>query len=462
MNPEQNSEPTQEEEPIQELEQNQEPEQVTEPTPSEEPPKKKSKKALIVFLFILVLLAGGAAAYLKINSRLKTSYSPATQQPLPKSQKPAVLTYATKTGKTTKVYVRDLTKKTTTEEVSFTEPYPFEPASGNYWEGGKPSGDVKADGTELAYATNNNIVIRNIATDKEETIVKSTDKDSAGGPPVINVEPALPKVGGPGVSQISSPIWSRDGQNIGFSLGFYEGGGAAVINRKSKTYTAIGDTFRYINQDGIPSKFTLLPESKPLIQMGIFGSYLVKEYPYLNNPVISSDGKKLLATLCPADQPTTGYSTYLTTGITAKELADYKSQRDCNEPGDWTFISIDLGSGEYKEIGAGKFSNSVAIKGANDAYVSGSKAGGFAVTHISLSGSAPSESLNIGEISQLAKGDTIEGLVVKNVGITPIAEVYVVNAGKHAVKVVDLTLQKLLTTIDLDLNTAYNTLSLTQ
>lgn len=424
-------------------------------------PKKKRGRVLII-LFVL-LLAGGAIAYFMTKEDKKPISNTAAEPAKTDAKKNKALIYATKLDKTSKVHVKNLDTNTTAEETSFSEPFAFSPDSGNFWEAAKPSADLSHDGTELAYISDNNLIVRNIETEKEETIVKKTGTSGSEDTiPIITIDPAPPKVGGPGLSLISNPVWSRNSKDIGFSLGFYEGGAIQVINRADKSYTSLGDTFRYADMLGIPaSKFTLLSENKALATLGIFGDYLVKEYSNLTAATITPDSKSLLAILCPVDLPKTGNSQYLESGLTAKDLAEQKSQRDCGETGDLSLININLTDGSYKEVGAGKFGFSLAQQ-PDVVYVGGNKASGFNITKISLNGLAPSTVLDVKKLGELTPADTVEGALVKNTGDTPVAEIYIKNVGKQSVKIVNLKTEKLVTTIGLEANTGYTTLGLRQ
>lgn len=435
------------------------------PEPQSDKPKN-SKRKLLWILLVLLLFVASTAAYYYYKKNNKPADSSASKPVKTEVKKDETLTYATKLSKTGKVQVKNITKNTTAEEVSFAESYEYSPDSGNVWEFAKPSVDLNSDGTELAYINDNNLIVRDVKDNKEETIIKKVSSETYGGEggiTKITLDPAPPKVGGPGLSLISSPNWSREGKDIGFSMGFYEGGAVQVINRTTKEYAVLGDTFRYIEEEGIPtSKFTLLAENKPLAGFGLYGGYLVKEAGFLQVPTVTLDSKKDLAILCPKDQPGTGDSQYLESAMSAEELAEYKKRRDCGETGDRSLISIDLSDGSYKEVGTGKFGLSIALQSPDIVYVGGSKDSGHNVTKIYLSGSATSSSLDVKKLGELTADDTIEGTIVKNAGYTPVLEIYIKNNDKQSVKVVNLKTEKLVTSVDLEAKMGYTTLGLSQ
>lgn len=429
-------------------------------------PKMTKKKIIILSLIVLIVIGALLALFLLNNDNKSTTQtSPVSKSPSvkPTPKKDALLIYSTKLGKTSTVQTKNLAKDTTAVEVSFDEKYPFDTSSGNYWEAGKAAASLSPNGSELAYIRDDNLIVRNVTTDKENTIIKKTETN--GSPDtvtVIKLDPAPTKKGGPGLSTISSPVWSRDGKHIGFSQGFYEGSGLAVINTSSKSYISLGDTFRYVDEVGLGSKLTLLPENKQLADLGIYGDYLVKEYIALVSPVISLDGKNLLAIQCPANQPLTGNDTYLESAFSAAEVENMKNLRDCGEPGDHTLINGSLSTGEYKQIGAGKFGNSIALQTGNVVYVAGSKNNGFKITRISLKEVSGSSILDSRELASLEDGETVEATILKTVSSLPIAEIYVKKGSSHSVKVVNLQSKKLVSSISLEANTGYDTLGISQ
>ncbi len=433
-------------------------EQLNNNIPTNPPKDTKSKKPLLITLALFLVLS--IIAYVLVNKKgaePNNSGQNSTQQ---SEAKNPVLFYATKNGKTSKVFALDTTNGTTSEEVSFEETYEYREYEGNYWDSSKPDADLSPDGMELVYSADSNIVLRDINTDAEETIVKSTLKNPPTEvAPIEKVEPSPPETDGPGPSSLGDPVWSRDGKEIGFRIGHYEGSSYAVINRSAKTYTNLGNTFRYVNEEGLPDRLTILEESKPLLGMGIFAELLVKEYASLTGPTITLDNKRLLAILCPKNLPDSGHYQYLESAYKGAELENLRRQRDCGEEGSLTLISIDPQTGSYQQTGEGKFGHTVAVQENNDVIVSGSAAKDFDLLRIHLSG-GDSEAIKISDVGEMKPGETIKAVILKNAGKTPIAEIYFEIDGKRAVKIVDLSEEKVVATIDLAANTVFNTVAL--
>jgi hypothetical protein len=433
------------------------------PPPEDQVPQVKihnsHKKLIIIALVVIVLLVGfGVGAYVLMSNKPKAAKSNTTTQ-TPKTVSKGSLVYATKSGKTSKVTVLDLDKSTASEEVTFAEKSAFDPSSGNKWEGQAPAADVTADGATLAYLKEDDLIVRTIKTDAEKVVIDGT----AGSETVpMKTDPVLPDVSGPAPALLGQPVWSRDGKQIGFLVGHYEGSSMAVIDPATKKFLPLGDTFRYVSEVGVPDKFTLETANKALAETGIFGSYLVKEYAGLQTSTITLDSKKLLTILCPLDEPSTGNSQYLTSDMSAAQLANHKALRDCGESEERTLISVNVADGTYAEVGKGKFAFSMAVDASNYVYLPGVAASSFNITRIGLSGGAASETLKTAELAALTAEDKIDHVTAKNLGKTPVAEVYSTKAGKQSVTVVNLATKKVIATIALDADTAYSTLGLSQ
>ena len=423
------------------------------------PVPEKSKKKLNVVLIIVLLIILGVGIFLYLMSNNESDKNSDQQTTGTPSEVDSTMLYATKTGKQAKIYTYNLTKKTTKEEFNFEESYELDTSSGNYWTAMGPAADATSDGKEVVYTDKSNLILHTMGKTNEDILIKSKlEEGSSAGTYIASTEPALPTLSGPGNMIITAPVFSRDGKYVGVSVGHQEGGSLVVFDRTTKSFLNLGNTFRYIDMEGIPAKFTLLSETKQLATLGIHAGYLVKESGYLTNPTISLDGKSVLAILCPENLPTTGNEQYSTVGMAAKELAESKSRRDCGEQGERTVITISLSDGTYKTIGSGNFGGGLALS--NDRlYVGGTSTAAHKVTKISMVDQTPSESIDLASLVSLETGQTISNVVLKNLGSVPYAQVYMTKADKNSVAVINLESKKVITTIELESKTAFKVLS---
>ncbi len=434
--------------------------------------KKPKKKILLILLILICLTALATAVYLFMKPKQQTVQNQSQSEEQVKIVKSSgTLIYATRLNEVTSVQVKDLTKNQATEEFNFKEKKALDIDSLNAneaWSAGgyyAPPIDLNDSGTEFVYINNNNLIIRNKKTKQQTTLIKNTSQTNSNSEiQTITLNPAPPKVSGPGLSVIANPVWSRDGKYIGLELGYYEGGAIQVINKSSKKYIGLGDTFRYISELGVPvSRFSLLNQNAQLASLGIFGEYLVNEYNPLLSPAVTLDSKNLLAILCPLNLPNSGDATYDPSAFSAKDQSEMKRIRDCGEKGDKILISINLTNGTYKEIAKGEFEhtygvNSIALQSKDIIYVGGNKESSYKITKLSLANPKSTKLLDIKALGEISSSDKILGTIVKNVGTTPVLEIYFTRNNNQYVEIVNLSSEKLLTIIPLQAKMTYTTL----